>query len=414
MPEKPKKKTAGLSMTPAARRAAARAQAARAQRGADVFGGDVDELVSRSFVGQGVSAVATAEGGAPPLLPDDVVPPPAPAESVLSSQGVSPWLAPGTSPAASPDPARPDLNAAGEATPAPTVPPGETLGEGTGHPPAAAVRSEVELSSPQAQDLLRAAVSLTGSASDAPTEASGHRVAPPEPDTAHPSSPEAGPVVPALDEDRAGRHGQALPEIHAVVACVPQVSADERQARSSGDGTRDPEGVGAEMPVLGGEGGTGREPAPRRGAVGTTGQAVLRSWTESTMDLKLGKNQWHTIPFRFAPDLVTVLSSRVAQDREGSGRPLTVAQYVDAAMRLYLPGDTNAQLSLAEDFFLRREGDVPAGRQSSHRVSPGIYEIASRLPNDLRRVGRARTAVHVYSAAMDLFLTALKNEGPLI
>jgi hypothetical protein len=132
------------------------------------------------------------------------------------------------------------------------------------------------------------------------------------------------------------------------------------------------------------------------------------------MDLKLGKNLWKTLPFRFAPDLVAGLATRVAQDRESSGRALTVAQYVDSAMRLYLPQDTDAQLALAEAFFIRREGDVPAGRQSSHRVSPQVFEVASRLPNDLRMVGRARTAVHVYSAAMDLFLSALEAEGPLV
>jgi hypothetical protein len=132
------------------------------------------------------------------------------------------------------------------------------------------------------------------------------------------------------------------------------------------------------------------------------------------MDLKLGKNRWKTLPFRFAPDLVSGLSARVALDRESSGRPLTAAQYVDAAMRLYLPQDASEQLEMAEGFFIRREGDVPAGRQSSHRVSPAVYEVASRLPNDLRMMGRARTAVHVYSAAMDLFLSALKDEGPLV
>ncbi|WP_407916386.1 hypothetical protein [Kitasatospora sp. NE20-6] len=131
------------------------------------------------------------------------------------------------------------------------------------------------------------------------------------------------------------------------------------------------------------------------------------------MDLKLGKNQWRTLPFRFAPDLVAALSARVGQDRETSGRQLTIAQYVDAAMRLYLPSDTSAQLALAEELFIRREGDVPAGRQASHRVSPAVYDVASRLPNDLRSVGRARTGVHVYSAALDLFLTALNDEGPL-
>ncbi|MFE3106825.1 hypothetical protein [Kitasatospora indigofera] len=199
-----------------------------------------------------------------------------------------------------------------------------------------------------------------------------------------------------------------------MTAGIPPISVDEPQTRISGNASGDRQGATHEASPLRPGSMAGRQPAfSATTDTGTARQAVLRSWTESTMDLKLGKNQWHTIPFRFAPDLVTALGSRVAQDRERTGRPLTVAQYVDAAMRLYLPSDTSTQLRLAEDFFVRREGDVPAGRQSSHRVSPRIYEIASRLPNDLRMVGRARTAVHVYSAAMDLFLTALQSEGPL-
>jgi hypothetical protein len=184
-------------------------------------------------------------------------------------------------------------------------------------------------------------------------------------------------------------------------AAEPEATADDRAsvtgAVTTGGGVV-PRGLAA-------------APTIHTGAVAR--QAVLRSWTESTMDLNHGKNQWQTIPFRFAPDLVTGLGTRVAQDREGSGRQLTVAQYVDAAMRLYLPADTDAQLALAEAYFIRREGNVPAGRQSSHRVSPEVYEIASRLPNDLRMAGRARTAVHVYSAVLDLFLAALTGVAPL-
>ncbi|MFI6688055.1 hypothetical protein [Streptomyces sp. NPDC050485] len=131
------------------------------------------------------------------------------------------------------------------------------------------------------------------------------------------------------------------------------------------------------------------------------------------MDLKLRKQRWQTHPFRFAPDLVTTLSARVAADSTSSGKQLTAAQYVDAAMSLYLPVSIEQQLDLAEDFLVSREADVDAGKQGSHRVSPEVFAIASRLPNELRQAGHARTAVHVYSGALDLYLRALEEEGLL-
>ncbi|MEU5431461.1 hypothetical protein AB0H73_38480 [Streptomyces olivoreticuli] len=145
---------------------------------------------------------------------------------------------------------------------------------------------------------------------------------------------------------------------------------------------------------------------------GWTHKAVRDSWTESTIDIKLHKNEWGTHPFRFTPDLIDSLSKRVALDRASSGHQLTVAQYVDAAMATLLPSDLDSQIALAEAF-IRRRGGVPAGKQSSHRVSPAVYAIVSKLPDALRAAGRGRTAVHIYSAIVDEFLSAIEAEGPL-
>ncbi|RXS64596.1 hypothetical protein EST92_30635 [Streptomyces sp. TM32] len=131
------------------------------------------------------------------------------------------------------------------------------------------------------------------------------------------------------------------------------------------------------------------------------------------MDLKLRKQRWKTQPFRFAADLVDTLSARVAEDCANSGKSLTAAQYVDAAMALCLPRSIEEQLDLAEEFLLSRDSETGTGKQGSHRVSPEVYEIASQLPNELRRAGHARTAVHVYSGALDRFLKALEQDGPL-
>jgi hypothetical protein len=142
-------------------------------------------------------------------------------------------------------------------------------------------------------------------------------------------------------------------------------------------------------------------------------ETLLQSWRGSRVDLKLRKQTWQTHPFRFAPDLVTKLSRRVAQDCTSSGKTLTAAQYVDAAMSMYLPKTMEGQLKLAEEFLLSRDSDVGTGKQASHRVSPEVFEIAAPLANELRIAGRARIAVHVYSGALDRFLRDLEAEGPL-
>lgn len=157
-----------------------------------------------------------------------------------------------------------------------------------------------------------------------------------------------------------------------------------------------------------------RSVSPRQGSkVGPAHQALLSSWRSSRVDLKLRRDTWQTHPFRFAADLVTQLSKRVAQDCSSSGKALTAAQYVDAAMGLYLPSTIEEQLELAEEFLLSRETDVGTGKQASHRVSPEVYAIAAPLANDLREAGHARIAVHVYSGALDRFLRDLEAEGPL-
>ncbi|GLW04288.1 hypothetical protein [Streptomyces lavendulae] len=142
-------------------------------------------------------------------------------------------------------------------------------------------------------------------------------------------------------------------------------------------------------------------------------EALLNSWRDSRLDLKLRKKRWQTQPFRFAADLVESLSRRVAEDCKSSGKTLTAAQYVDAAMARHLPQSIEEQLDLAEDFLISRDSDVGTGQQGSHRVSPEVYAIASELPNALRQEGHARTAVHVYSGALDRFLSELEEAGPL-
>lgn len=157
-----------------------------------------------------------------------------------------------------------------------------------------------------------------------------------------------------------------------------------------------------------------RSVSTRQGAkVGPAHTALLKSWRNSRVDLKLRRDAWQTHPFRFAADLVTQLSKRVAQDCSSSGKSLTAAQYVDAAMSRYLPATIEEQLALAEEFLLSRETDVGTGKQASHRVSPEVYAVAAPLANDLREAGHARIAVHVYSGALDSFLRDLESEGPL-
>lgn len=192
-------------------------------------------------------------------------------------------------------------------------------------------------------------------------------------------------------------------------------ASDDEQPSDSGEGllsTQASESQAGEAPSSGSR--RKRSASSRQGSkLGPAHTALLNSWRGSRVDLKLRRDDWQTHPFRFAADLVTKLSKRVAQDCSSSGKPLTAAQYVDAAMSQYLPSTIEEQLTLAEEFLLSRETDVGTGKQASHRVSPEVYAIAAPLANDLRQAGHARIAVHVYSGALDRFLRDLEAEGPL-
>jgi len=157
-----------------------------------------------------------------------------------------------------------------------------------------------------------------------------------------------------------------------------------------------------------------KKTAAKRRRAPSAQAALLHSFKESGIDLRLSMQRWGTTPFRFAPELQTEVNARLAQDRVSSGHQLTVAQYVDAAMALMLPSTIEEQLDLAEAYLRERPlTSAGTGKQSSHRVSPDVYAVASALPNNLRGAGRARTAIHVWSAAMRKFLDALEVEGPL-
>jgi hypothetical protein len=157
-----------------------------------------------------------------------------------------------------------------------------------------------------------------------------------------------------------------------------------------------------------------KKTAAKRRRAPSAQAALLHSFKESGIDLRLSMQRWGTTPFRFAPELQAEVNARLAQDRVSSGHQLTVAQYVDAAMALMLPSTIEEQLDLAEAYLRERPlTSAGTGKQSSHRVSPEVYAVASALPNNLRGAGRARTAIHVWSAAMRKFLDALEAEGPL-
>lgn len=143
-------------------------------------------------------------------------------------------------------------------------------------------------------------------------------------------------------------------------------------------------------------------------------KALQNSWTESTIDLKLRKKEWQTHAFRFTPELITALGVRVAEDSAATGLNFTAAHYVDAAMATLLPATIDEQMKLAEEF-LRLMGakKIPEGKQSSYRVSPGVYAIAAPLSNHLKAAGRARTAYHIYAAVLTKYLEHLRAEGPL-
>ena len=390
---KPKaKKTAALRRGPA-RAASQAAQAAQAMQGGLLAG--VNEVVARSYIGQGVAAAADHQESVPAgaeltgstvsTAPKAAVPP-SRAESSgprnhVEERGAEQLADTQSSAPATPAAIAPEQSATSDLQgPSPTDVGSKAQGVlETGSDPAASTTTE----------------QLTGSDPAASTTTEQLTGSDPAASTTTEQLTGSDPAASTTTEQLTGSDPAASTTTEQLTGSDPAASTTTEQLVEKAAADEPDDDSTANM----------RE-------VGWAHKAVINSWTESTIDVKLHKNEWDTHPFRFTPDLIDAMSKRVANDRRSSGNQLTVAQYVDAAMANLLPPELEAQIALAERF-LRMRGQVPAGRQSSHRVSPEVYAVVSRLPDNLRAAGRGRTAVHIYSAVMHEFLKQLEVEGPL-
>ncbi|MFE0373575.1 hypothetical protein [Streptomyces tendae] len=142
-------------------------------------------------------------------------------------------------------------------------------------------------------------------------------------------------------------------------------------------------------------------------------RAVAHSWTESTLDLMLGTREWSSVPVRLTKGMAQELTKRMVSDSAATGKRMTQAVYVDAAFRRHLPKTIEEQVALAAAYV--RSGRVgTTGKQSTYRVGPDIAELVQSMPMDMKSAGRGRTAVHVFSAAVQRLLDELEEDGPLI
>ncbi|WP_446046105.1 hypothetical protein [Streptomyces olivaceus] len=142
-------------------------------------------------------------------------------------------------------------------------------------------------------------------------------------------------------------------------------------------------------------------------------RAVAHSWTESTLDLMLGTRDWSSVPVRLTKGMAEKLTKRMVSDSAATGKRMTQAVYVDAAFRRHLPKSIEEQVALAAAYV--RSGRVgTTGKQSTYRVGPDIAALVTSMPMDMKSAGRGRTAVHVFSAAVQALLDELEEDGPLI
>ncbi|KOU43557.1 hypothetical protein ADK54_17285 [Streptomyces sp. WM6378] len=140
---------------------------------------------------------------------------------------------------------------------------------------------------------------------------------------------------------------------------------------------------------------------------------MAHSWTESTLDLMLGTRAWSSVPIRLTKGMAQVLTKRMVADSATTGKRMTQAVYVDAALRRHLPGTIEEQVALAAAYV--RSGRVgTTGKQSTYRVGPDMAALVLSMPMDMKSAGRGRTAVHVFSAAVQRLLDELEEDGPLI
>ncbi|WP_127452950.1 hypothetical protein [Streptomyces sp. B29(2018)] len=162
-----------------------------------------------------------------------------------------------------------------------------------------------------------------------------------------------------------------------------------------------------------------KKPNSRRKSQETTPEptdahrAVAHSWTESTLDLMLGTRDWSSVPVRLTKGMAEKLTKRMVSDSAATGKRMTQAVYVDAAFRRHLPKSIEEQVALAAAYV--RSGRVgTTGKQSTYRVGPDIAALVTSMPMDMKSAGRGRTAVHVFSAAVQRLLDELEEDGPLV
>ncbi|NED20620.1 hypothetical protein G3I31_21450 [Streptomyces sp. SID9913] len=127
----------------------------------------------------------------------------------------------------------------------------------------------------------------------------------------------------------------------------------------------------------------------------------------------LGAKTWKAVPVRLTEGMAEELTRRMVLDSEATGKRMTQAHYVDAAFRRHLPTTIEAQVKLAESY-LRSGRAGTTGKQSTYRLGPDVADLVRTMPMGMKKAGRSRTAVHVYSAAVQRLLDELEADGPLI
>ncbi|MFJ4700532.1 hypothetical protein ACIP5N_21865 [Streptomyces sp. NPDC088768] len=131
------------------------------------------------------------------------------------------------------------------------------------------------------------------------------------------------------------------------------------------------------------------------------------------MDLMLGSKAWAAVAVRLTAGMAEDITNRMVLDSEATGKRMTQAHYVDAAFRRHLPTTLDEQVKLAEAY-LRSGRAGTTGKQSTYRLAPDVASLVKSLPMGMKRAGRSRTAVHVYSAAVQRLLDELEADGHLI
>ncbi|MGW1496840.1 hypothetical protein [Streptomyces sp. NPDC002402] len=130
-------------------------------------------------------------------------------------------------------------------------------------------------------------------------------------------------------------------------------------------------------------------------------------------DSRTHSREWESIGANMIPQMWTALRTQIAADRRSSGnRELANGHYMNIVL-CDAPLEIERIYELHEQLSSRFRGQLPKGKKTTLRVSPGAVAKHREVKELCDEEDFARRGLYIHSALMLNFLTRLREAGPL-